>query len=163
MGICSAWQCALSVIDPCFLVPWSNWHIRLCNWFWQSLKGKVITLTRTYAYNWETNPGKLWRIQVLLDVWNKSSKLQDMYRARTRFIRRVERKMQLAVVEQRRQRGGKALVTVGQTVIYVVWLAPGTGVSDFILLEEGDWALMAQCGCLWAGTSLIPALMLLLF
>lgn len=45
--------------------------------------------------------------------------------------------MQLAVVEQRRQRGGKALVTVGQTVIYVVWLAPGTGVSDFILLEEG--------------------------
>lgn len=54
------------------------------------------------------------------------------------FIRRVERKMQLAVVEQRRQRGGKALVTVGQTVTYVVWLAPGTGVSDFILLEEGD-------------------------
>lgn len=46
--------------------------------------------------------------------------------------------MQLAVVEQRRQRGGKALVAVGQKVIYVVWLAPGTGVSDFILLEEGD-------------------------
>lgn len=35
----------------------------------------------------------------------------------------------MAIVEQRKQRGGKSLATVGHTVVYVVWLALGTGVS----------------------------------